>query len=257
MQDPSPYAAALLVTVLALLGWRTVKGQQASARFPDFGDTGARQAAYRRMALRSFTQFALGGGAILVLLGRTGALVRFPAEFAVLRGSWLSDGSLRDDWETLGSLSAGITAGALALYAVWRFGLRKRSQPVIGNVAHLFPRNRAEALATLIPAINAGVSEEIFFRLALPLLATIGTGSAWAGLGIATCAFGLVHWYQGWKGVILTGLVGLTLASVYLDTGSLIQPIAIHALVDVLALTIRPAIGLWLDSRKQARGPAA
>lgn len=247
----SPFAAALLAIVLALLAWRTAAGQRGTAKFRNLSETAARQTAYRRMAVRSFAQFTLGGIAILALIGRTRAVFDFPPEFAALRGSWLSDGSMAADWSTLGGMVGGIAMGALALYFVWRFILGKRSQPVIGNVGHLFPRNRAEVLATLAPAVNAGLSEEIFFRLALPLLATLATGSAWAGVAIATATFGLVHWYQGWKGVLLTGLVGLLLTSIYLDAGTLIHPIVIHALVDVMALTVRPAIGLWLDARSR------
>lgn len=253
---PSPFAAILLAAVLALLAWRTARSHRGSAKFRGLTGTAARQAAYRNMALRSFVQFALGGIAILVLIGRAEALFHFPPEFAALRGTWLADDAAPDDWPAFLGLIGEIALGALAIYAVWRFLLGKRSQPVIGKVAHLFPRNRAEALASILPALNAGFSEEIFFRLALPLLATLATGSAWAGVAIAATAFGLVHWYQGWKGVLLTGLVGLVLASIYLSAKSLFEPVAIHALVDLLALTVRPSIGLWLDARAGRRSRA-
>lgn len=254
--SPSPLAALLLAVVLALLAWRTATSQRGAAMFRGLTETEARQSGYLRMALRSFAQFALGGVAILVLIGRAGALFHFPSEFESMRGSWLADNGPPADWSTLAAMACGIVIGALAIYLVWRLVLGKRSQPVIGNVSHLFPRNRAEVVATLVPAINAGLSEEIFFRLALPLLGTLATGSAWAGVAVASATFGLVHWYQGWKGVILTGLVGLILTSIYLDASSLIQPIVIHALVDVLALAVRPAIGLWLDGRVASRAVA-
>ena len=51
--------------------------------------------------------------------------------------------------------------------------------------------------------------------------------------GIASLVFGLGHAYQGWKGMLLTGVVGAFLAVLYLVSGSLIAPMILHALMDM------------------------
>ncbi|MBI1404648.1 MAG: CPBP family intramembrane metalloprotease [Caulobacter sp.] len=120
----------------------------------------------------------------------------------------------------------------------------------------MIPRNRRELLAALPLAINAGVSEELFFRLMLPLVITLVTGSALAGLGLSVVVFGLVHWYQGWKGMLAVTLIGAFLTWLYVSSGSLVKPMVVHVLIDVVALVIRPAISLWLN-RDRAASTAA
>jgi membrane protease YdiL (CAAX protease family) len=45
--------------------------------------------------------------------------------------------------------------------------------------------------------------------------------------------FGLAHAYQKVAGVILTALAGAFFCALYIKTGSLLIPIALHILVDV------------------------
>ncbi len=236
--------ALLVLTYAALLAY-VVHGRAALARFKALEDTAARKHYFLRRTALSFTCFALLGTAILAVLGRLSAILVFPTEFAVLRPADAAPVSP----ERLLGMVIGITLGALTLYAVWRFVLRKKTQPIIGDVTALFPRNYGEAVVLMLPAINAGFSEELFFRLALPLLLTLALGSAKLGFAVAAITFGLMHWYQGWRGVILTGLVALVFQSFYLRSGTIWVPVTIHALIDLLGLVVRPAIGLWLDRR--------
>ncbi|MCJ2186588.1 CPBP family intramembrane glutamic endopeptidase [Novosphingobium beihaiensis] len=251
-----PYMA-LLVILLAALAYRTYANQGAMARFRLLTGSAERQRCYLRMTLRSFVQFGLIGMAILAIVGKAGAVRAFPHEFEPLRlllgQSSGADGSDTGSIAYYGGMIGGVACGGSVSYVIWRFLLRRKTQPVIGDVEALFPRNRAEVLATLPLAINAGLSEEVFFRLALPMVATLATGSAMAGFIIAGLSFGLAHWYQGWKSVLLiTGISGF-FSYVYLSTGSLMTSIVLHAAVDVIALTVRPAISLWLDGRAARR----
>jgi membrane protease YdiL (CAAX protease family) len=104
----------------------------------------------------------------------------------------------------------------------------------------LLPRNGAETLWTALMAVNAGVSEEVFFRLLLPLLLVLVFGSAVLAFAVAGIVFGLAHVYQGWVGVLATFVLGLVLAGLYLATGSLLAPIAVHVVIDLVGLVIRP-----------------
>jgi hypothetical protein len=57
---------------------------------------------------------------------------------------------------------------------------------------------------------------------------------------LSSIFFGIAHMYQGWKGVLATGFVGLLLAWFYYMTGSLLLPIIIHALIDLRAMFLFP-----------------
>ena len=89
-------------------------------------------------------------------------------------------------------------------------------------------------------------------RLALPLLVTTVTGSATAGLVVGCVTFGLAHVYQGYKGVLGTTAMGAMFTWLYLDSGSLLRPMIMHAAIDVVALVVRPTLVRWLSSRPRA-----
>ena len=116
----------------------------------------------------------------------------------------------------------------------------------IGNVGSLLPRNRPEVAHAAAMSIAAGISEELAFRLFLPLLIVLVTGSALVAFGVAIAVFGAMHLYQGRAGVIATTLVGALMAAVYLMTGSLWLAMVLHALIDFNALVLRPMLtGAW------------
>ena len=115
-----------------------------------------------------------------------------------------------------------------------------RNPFVIGDIAPLMPRNRAETAHAALLALNAGLSEELFFRLLLPMLLTIVLGNALCAFVGAAIIFGLVHIYQGWIGVLVTAILGLALTILYLMTQTLWLAIGAHAMMDLLALVVRP-----------------
>jgi membrane protease YdiL (CAAX protease family) len=108
------------------------------------------------------------------------------------------------------------------------------------------PKTREDTLPAIALAISAGVSEELFFRLFLPLLIALVSGSALTGTIIAALCFGGVHRYQGWRGVVATTLSGVALSVLYGLTNSVWMAIAFHIAIDVNALVVRPmARGAW------------
>jgi membrane protease YdiL (CAAX protease family) len=102
------------------------------------------------------------------------------------------------------------------------------------------PRNGAETGWAALLSINAGLSEECFFRLLLPLLLIGVLHNPLLAFISATILFGLVHIYQGVLGVVMTTLVGAVLAGLYLWTGSLLITIVVHAGLDLFGLVVRP-----------------
>ena len=151
-------------------------------------------------------------------------------------------------------MAIGIALGLTVPAIIWRNRLKKMRQPVIGDIEALLPRNRKEIAASVPLALNAGISEEIFYRVALPILALEATGSVVASILISIAAFGLAHWYQGWKGVLATSAVGAFLFWLYLSSGSILKPMVVHVLIDLMGLVIRPAVSHYLANRDGAPG---
>jgi uncharacterized protein len=136
-------------------------------------------------------------------------------------------------------LAALLAASAL----VFRFGgagiqsaLRRQARGFLA----LLPRGRQERLVFAGLAITAGICEELIFRgFGIAYLRWLWPASPeWAVIAITATAFGLVHLYQGPRGVILTGVVGAYLAWLVLSTGSLLPAMVIHALLDLRVLAL-------------------
>ncbi|WP_375403174.1 CPBP family intramembrane glutamic endopeptidase [uncultured Sphingomonas sp.] len=200
----------------------------------------AGRAPYGVWAVRLWIALGLPALGALLLIGRGGAIWTLPAEFAPVAASARAWGVVSPGPVLLG-LASGLLLGAVLTW--WRLR-RGRGLIEIGRPPRL-PRAYDELPAAALLAITAGVAEEMYFRLALPLLIAIVCGSAWLGFGLAAAAFGAVHRYQGPVGMAVTGAVALLLSAVYLASGSLWLAMACHAAIDLNALVIRP----WLAMR--------
>ncbi len=235
--------ALLLVMIMSLvwflkgdfLGYRRIK------RLPD---TASRQKTYRLWIAKAAIAFVLPAMIGLALLGRLDALVTVPPEFDALRTLLPSlEGDSRA--ELLGMIG-GSALGGLVIGAVLATRGNWRILKTIGNVGSLLPRNRPEIAHAAAMSIAAGISEELAFRLFLPLLVALVSGSAFVAFGVAVAAFGAMHLYQGRAGVIATTLVGALMAAIYLMTGELWLAMLLHALIDLNSLVLRPMLtGAW------------
>jgi membrane protease YdiL (CAAX protease family) len=81
-------------------------------------------------------------------------------------------------------------------------------------------------------AVTAGICEELLFRgfLIWYLDQLVPTPVA---LFLAAALFGMAHAYQGTRGVLQTGLVGVGLVILYVLSGSLWIPMLVHAFIDL------------------------
>jgi membrane protease YdiL (CAAX protease family) len=200
----------------------------------------------RRYLVWTFKGFALffGLGLLnLIILGRVHASFALPPEFWTvslpLSSLFSASPSLRTG--LLVGVGGGLLAGVVLGIVLARRRL-KAALPFLGDVEPLLPRNGAETACIGLMSINAGVSEELFFRLVLPLLLVSLFGSAVGCFLVAAVVFGICHWYQGLAGVIGTTVLGLVLTIVYLSTGSLFIAMAVHAGLDLFNTVVRP----WL-----------
>lgn len=243
----------LWVFAMMLLGvWWVRHDMRAYRRFASLHGTASRQRIYWLWIAQSF---AILVGASLVSLWLAGGLSpfdSFPQAFAPAHQA-LAAREQTPSGEALLGMALGMTLSASIVIALqWR-RIRKLLSQVPGPADALIPRNRSEAAIALVLSLNAGFSEELFFRLALPLLLFQLTHSLEIAFGLSVVLFGLVHAYQGWKGVAATMAAGAVLSLYYLSHGSLLRVIIVHSTIDVIALLVRPLI-LNLIARRTASG---
>ena len=99
-------------------------------------------------------------------------------------------------------------------------------------------------------SFTAGITEEIAYRAFLiAYVAWLLPDHDWTVAAvIAGVAFGLVHAYQGWKGVLQTGFLGIVFGLVYLNIG-LVVLMVVHTLIDLRVLLIPPDLPTTIEPR--------
>ncbi|MCW4462826.1 CPBP family intramembrane metalloprotease [Sphingomonas sp. BT-65] len=203
-----------------------------------------RIARYRRWMRRA--PLAFGGSALLALAiaGRIGNLWQLPAEFAGLEAEARHFAGFGGNMATLKiAVLVGFVGGAALGLAVSRWQVRRGRRPfTAGDIERILPQRGGEFGWTAALGIAAGIVEELFFRLALPLFAAVATGNAGIGFALATLLFAAAHRYQGWTGMAFSGVAGTLLAILYLATGELWFAMLIHALLNLNGLVLRPAV---------------
>jgi CAAX protease family protein len=248
--------ALLLIVALAAVGWFTWRDIGEYAAFKRLTDTKDRQARYRRWVLNAFALFVGGSLAILALLGDLSAVIHPPAP-VIGAMQWthahLAAPSIGPEFlgGMVGGASIAVVFGALLAMRAARRGAKPKVQ-TLGDIEPLMPRNGAETVWTALLSVNAGIGEELFFRLALPLLLVLVTGNVIAAFAIAAIVFGLVHVYQGWVGVLATTFLGVVFTGVYLLAGNLALPMALHAGLDLIGLVVRPTLTRFAARRATA-----
>lgn len=136
-----------------------------------------------------------------------------------------------------------VIVGALAWSA---FRLRPKAAKIRrqleASIGALLPNSHRERSWFGAISVGAGISEELTFRGFLfyyfatyvPQLDTLEK------VLLTSLCFGLGHIYQGWRGALSTGILGLVFAGLYVMTGSLLLPVVIHAAVDLRGLLMFP-----------------
>jgi membrane protease YdiL (CAAX protease family) len=131
------------------------------------------------------------------------------------------------------SLTASLAVlAAQFLFLLGRFRLRIRETPLLHQ---LLPRTGLERVVFGFLSLAAGFGEEIAFRgFAIPGLVLLTGSVEWSAL-ISSVAFGALHGYQGWVGVLRTGVMGLVLACSFILSGSLWPGILAHVALDLIS----------------------
>jgi membrane protease YdiL (CAAX protease family) len=242
---PIILAIALAMLLAGLVTNAVLKDRREYRRFKLLRTTKRRQRVYRRWLLQSFALF--GGSSVVTLLLSWQFIPPLLAD--INQWGWIADARLAFD--AGGWLVAGITAGVIAAIVIVGtlgiFAARPRDGdttaiPAIGDIQALLPRNRAELKYGALLSINAGVVEELLFRLALPAVVFGITGSSVAAVVGSLVVFALLHLYQGVAGVLGSLLIGAVLMAIYIATGSIIVAIIVHVLFDLRSLVLIPVV---------------
>jgi membrane protease YdiL (CAAX protease family) len=104
------------------------------------------------------------------------------------------------------------------------------------DISLLLPKSSTEKLVWVFMSISAGVCEETGFRGYVLTKLNSFTKNWLATVIISSVFFGLGHFYQGWGGVILTGIYGALFCFLFIWRKSLVPGIFAHILQDISAL---------------------
>ncbi len=144
------------------------------------------------------------------------------------------------DWQLL--LAVVIAVGIVGHFAYLAKTAVNQSDERMQQLESEIESNQLEALLPLNQqqlnwfyglSITAGIVEEILWRGFL-LWYLSHWLSEWGAAAAAIAVFGFGHIYQGWNGVLRTGLAGAAFMGLYLLSGSLWIPMLVHALADML-----------------------
>jgi len=176
--------------------------------------------------MQRWAWFAVAYGALSVLAISISAFWRnsIPLEHPE---PWLSFGSpLSHLYSVLLGLAFGVAVVLLTRACVNRFSWAQRLHRELQPIARLISPGGVLVLAAL-----SACGEELFFRgLLQPAL----------GLTVQALLFGLLHQIPGpsrWVWVSWAAAVGLVLGAIFQLTGSLLGPIAAHALINGMNLS--------------------
>jgi uncharacterized protein len=125
-----------------------------------------------------------------------------------------------------------------------RAGDGRHADPGVHATLALLPRTPGERRLFGVVGVTAGICEEWLYRgffLAV-VSALLGAPPEPILVLVAAAAFGLAHAYQGVAGIATTAVLGGVLAMLYLDTGSLLLPVLLHAAIDLRFLLVPASV---------------
>jgi uncharacterized protein len=116
------------------------------------------------------------------------------------------------------------------------------------RLKEMLPHTALERRLWLLFSISVGVGEEVLYRGFLPwYFLQLGNilklqVSFVLALALSTFLFALAHSYQGWRGIVGTGLFGGVCAYLYVISDSLLIPIVFHIVLDARLALLAPTI---------------
>ena len=138
------------------------------------------------------------------------------------------------------ALVIALVGGALLLVVSLRTPSRRLAlAQAAAKFAALLPKTPPERRLFAVVAVTAGITEEAIFRgfLIAYVAWLLPGGNVYVAAVIAGVAFGVLHLYQGWKGVLQTGIIGVLFGLLYPSVGLVVLAI-VHGLLDLRLLLL-------------------
>ncbi|MBL8516696.1 MAG: CPBP family intramembrane metalloprotease [Betaproteobacteria bacterium] len=195
-------------------------------------------------------------------------LVGFGAAIWMAAGrSWTSLGFVvPDGWRLWAAIAlcllvAGYFAYAVAVVARSADARASVRQQFSGELAAVLPASRTDMYWFSLVSLTAGFCEEFLWRGYLIWVLAPWLGW-WGAAALSLLMFALCHAYQGWRGILRTGIVGAIFTLLVAAFDSLWPAIVLHALVDLanglmawLVLRERLADGKAVEGSRTAVSP--
>ena len=152
--------------------------------------------------------------------------------------SWTSFGFAAPDgwrlWVAVGLVLLLVAYNVQAAAAVARDPETRASvrRQFSGMLADVLPQTQTELYWFGAVSLTAGFCEEFLYRgyFIWALAPWLGW---WGAAALSLALFAIGHAYQGWNGVLRTGIVGLLFTLVVVISNSLWPAIVLHAVVDL------------------------
>jgi membrane protease YdiL (CAAX protease family) len=110
----------------------------------------------------------------------------------------------------------------------------------VGSLGFLNPKGATEHVLWVVMSVTAGFCEELAFRGYLQKQGLALTGSIAFAVLAQAALFGLVHWYQGFRMVIVISVIGAVLGVFAQWRKSLRPGMIAHALGDIVNIIPNP-----------------
>ena len=131
--------------------------------------------------------------------------------------------------------TAAIAAAVLGIMMLFTWIARAAGLRDSRFLARLLPRTRRERAYFTGLSFVAGTGEEIAYRgYAMSALGAMSVGP-WMAAAVTSAAFGLLHSYQGARGIVTTGVAGFAFAASFILNGSIWPAMAAHVMIDLVA----------------------
>jgi membrane protease YdiL (CAAX protease family) len=108
----------------------------------------------------------------------------------------------------------------------------------------LLAKGTPEMVLGVVLAVVVAIAEETIFRGYLFLRLASVTRSKTLAVLLTSAIFALGHGYEGEVGMVTVGVMGAIFALVYLWRKSLVAPIVMHLMQDLLAIVVLPNLHL-------------
>jgi membrane protease YdiL (CAAX protease family) len=133
---------------------------------------------------------------------------------------------------------SGILVVLVALVGIVSKRQAKKANPeqlrkATSGFSRLLPLTPTERTVWIPLSFTAGVCEEFLYRGWLLQLIGAVFGSLWIGLILSSIVFGFAHSYQGRKGIIGTGVLGIIFGGVFVLSRSLLPGQLLHSFMDL------------------------